>query len=987
MKRRVGVAIAVGLVLLVVAVALWRGRGAGRSSTASGAAPRAAGAAATVLAARSTPDPRALPRASISGAIRDDAGAPIAHARVCASAISWQLPDALTRAPACSDSDEQGRYRIANLLAADYTVHAAAPHFVPSQFAPTPRTMRGEFPLAAGEARSGVDLVLRRGGVEITGVVLDISGGPIARAQVRATARLSRLGVAIDCDDEGRFSMWVARGAVGITATADGYAPGSQSGSAPGRFEIRLTPASSLAGTVVDAATDQPVPGARVSVWRVAERGGYYDQNSSDYTDADGKFRIEPLEPGRFLTTATTERGYGRSNGSTLVGLGQHVDGVVVRLFPAHRVAGQIVAAGNRAPCRNGYVLLRDRLHERSATLRQAHDGQLSADGVVPGTYEVTVGCEHYRVRAHYDQITVADTDVTGLTWEVDAGARIRGKLRTHSGEPVEGAQLWTQRTDPGARDSGGTAFDTSQPDGSYELAGLASGTFQIMVRTERGVPPRDGYPVEVAAGADLQRDLALDDGGSVTGSVVDATGKPVPDVAVTARPQSRGFAFGDNRATTSLDGSFAIDTLPPGEYRVVATHGDDTLRKPGTSDDQKQGERVTVRAGETATVRLVVDTATGEITGSVIDGAGHAVPDAFIASSRESDAAGARSSNVSLMRLGVWGESQPQLTAPDGSFRITGLAPGKYTLRAYRRGGGEGFAEHIAVGATAQLQIKATGSIEGTVRRDGSPPRDLQLSLSDRRTGYERNEMFYQSQGHFRIADVPAGHFDLAAIGDGTRGTATIDLGDGEAKTGVDIALEPLVTLTGRLVDQVSQQPVPAIHVYARAAQGGGTSFALRPDNTNITDDAGRFSVQNVPTGKVAIRGVPNSASTSEYAMFQIVRSVSGTGTVDVGDIPMLKQRVKSGEPVGELGLRFAAPPDDVPMDQLVRKVSWIDPAGPAARSELRVGDVLTSVDGVDITGGNAQLFYTLIRAAPGTRLALGTQRGITATVVLAAP
>src|SRR5262245_46897345 len=101
MKRRAGIAIAVGLVLLVVAVSLLRGRGAGRSSTASGAAPRAAGAAAPVLAARATPDPRAQPRGSISGAIRDDAGAPIAHARVCASARSWQLPDALTRTPAC----------------------------------------------------------------------------------------------------------------------------------------------------------------------------------------------------------------------------------------------------------------------------------------------------------------------------------------------------------------------------------------------------------------------------------------------------------------------------------------------------------------------------------------------------------------------------------------------------------------------------------------------------------------------------------------------------------------------------------------------------------------------------------------------------------------------------------------------------------------------------------------------------------------------
>src|SRR5262249_55543389 len=122
---------------------------------------------------------------------------------------------------------------------------------------------------------------------------------------------------------------------------------------------------------------------------------------------------------------------------------------------------------------------------------------------------------------------------------------------------------------------------------------------------------------------------------------------------------------------------------------------------------------RTTVRAAETATVRIVVDAATGEITGSVIDGAGQPVPDAFLASSRESDIPGARSSNVSLMRLTWSGEAQPQLTATDGRFRITGLARGKYTLRAYRRGGGEAFAEHVAVGATAQLQIKPTGSIE----------------------------------------------------------------------------------------------------------------------------------------------------------------------------------------------------------------------------------------------------------------------------------
>jgi protocatechuate 3,4-dioxygenase beta subunit len=987
MKRRVGVAIAVGLGLLVIAVWLMRGGGgATRSATPATGPGRPAAAAAAAVAGRAATDPRGQPRASIHGTIRDEAGAPIAHARVCASATSWRLPDTLTRAPACSDSDEQGRYRLGNLLAADYAVHAAAPHFVPAVFAPTPGSSQPEFPLAAGEARTGVDLVLRRGGVEITGVVLDISGGPIAHAQVRAATRSGRLGVAIDCDDQGRFSMWVARGALAVTASADGYAPGSQEGSAPGHVEIRLTPAASLAGTVVDAATDQPVAGARVTVFNVRE-GGWYDPAGSDDTDADGKFRIEPLEPGRFLANAITARGYGRSSGSTLVGLGQHVDGVVVRMFPAHRVAGQIVAGGDRAPCPNGYVLLRDRLHERTAILRREPGGQLAADGVVPGTYDVTVGCEHHRARDHYDQVTVASDDITGLTWEVEAGARIHGMLRTRSGEPVEGAQLWAQRTS-GGPEGGGAAFDTSRPDGSYELAGLAAGSFQVSVQSDRGVPPRGGYSVDVAAGANIERDLVLDDGGSVSGTVVDATGTPIPDITVTARPLSRGFSFGPSGAVTGGDGSFAIDALAPGEYRLVAMRGDEVLRKPGTSDDHEQGERATVRPAQVATVRLVIDAGNGKITGTVIDGTGQPVPDAFLASSRESDAAGGRSSSVAGTRHAWWGESRPVLTASDGSFVLTGLAPGKYTVRAYRKGGGEAVAEHVAIGATARLQIKSTGSIEGTVRRDGSPPRDLQLSLHDGRTGYARSEIFYQGEGHFRIADLPAGHFELAATGDGTRGSATIDLGEGEAKTGVAIALEPLITLTGRLVDRASQQPVPGVQMFASAAQGGsGMAFLLGPDTSNTSDASGRFTIRNAPTGKVEIRGVPVNWTIGEYAMFQVVRSVQGTGTVDLGDIPVLKQRIKNGEPIGSLGVRFAELPLDAPLDQAIHKISWIDPAGPAAHSELRVGDIIVSVDGLDVTGGDSQLFSTLIRAAPGTRLALGTQRGPTVPIVLAAP
>jgi protocatechuate 3,4-dioxygenase beta subunit len=921
MKRRVAAAVAVVLALLLVV--LWRMHAGGTAKPATAAS--VAGQRTTLPAGakpRDTADPRTMPRGSISGMIRDEAGAPIAHARVCASASSQELPSALTRVPTCIDSDDQGRYRAGNLLATSYTVSAAAPRFIPAEFRPAGTTRR-ELPLAAGENKTGIDLVLRKGGVEITGVVLDISGGPIAHAQVRAASRQSRLGVVVDTDDQGRFAMWVARGPVAVEASADGYADGDRQGSAPGRFEILLTPEGSLAGTVVDAASDQPIAGARVTAWGLAS-ASYYDMSGSDVSDGDGKFRVEHLPPGRFLTTATHEHGYGRSDGSTQVGVGQHVDGLVVRVFPARHIEGRVVIAGDRTPCPRPYVVLTDRVRNRTAVLRGDTD-PLVANGVVPGTYDVTVNCERYRVRDHYDPVIVADRDVTGLVWEVDAGARIHGKLTTRSGDPVDGARLVAQRVSGAARDRASQAYDVTRPDGSYELAGVAPGTYRITAITERGISPEDGFTVEVADRGDAERDLVLDDGGSMTGTVVDTTGKPVPDVSVTAMPVARNLAFGPDRATTGADGGFAIDTLRAGAYRLTARRGNEVLRRPGISEEQPQGERVTVRAGQTATVRLVVDAASGAISGSVVDSAGKPVPDAFIAASRESEAAGARSSNVLGTRIDWWGDDRPVLTSPDGSFQVTGLAPGKYTLRAYRKGGGEAFAEHVAVGGTARLQIKPTASLEGTVRRDaGPPPRDLQLSLRNAQTGFERTESFYQTQGRFRVADLPAGHFEITARGDGGLGSVTIDLGEGEARTGVDIKLAPLVSMTGRIVDLATHKPVPGIMVFA-ASMNAGMAFAPDDDPARVSDEAGRFSIANAPVGTVAIRGFPKDWQGSDYDAFRIVRTVdAGGGTsVDIGDIGIVKQRIKKGDPIGVLGIRYAAPAPDAPPDGRVYQVS----------------------------------------------------------------
>jgi protocatechuate 3,4-dioxygenase beta subunit len=971
MKRRLSAV--VGVAIAVVLIALWWSRrdGASSSPASDHAAERGAGVSPAGMAPWS--DPRTLPRGSISGTVRDDAKSPIARAQVCTNAVGSALPSAITSTLRCVFADEQGRYQIGDLIAADYLVHASARGFRPGAFHPTTGADH-DFALAAGEARTGVDVELRRGGGEVSGVVLDASGGPIARAEIReATRGSTHAGAAVESDEQGRFSLWTDRGQVTLEASADGYVPARRSGRAPGTFEILMLPESSLAGSVVDAATEQPVAGARVDV----EVGRYEDKPAArDITDAQGKFRLEHLAPGRYTVAARAERGYGRSAGSLLVGLGQHVDGAVIRLFPAHRVAGKVVIASSGKGCTDARVSLQGRVQGPTIALRRLPDGQRLADGVVSGTYTVSVRCAGYAARDSYDSIVVGDRDITGVVWEVDDGARIRGKVLTRSGAPIEDVVLRAQSIDP-ARRRTAWASARSKADGSFELRGLHEGLHRITLISELGAAPREGFEVTVAPLATVERDFVLDDGGTLVGDVVDDAGGAVPDVDVVVVDTKGSNA---TSVTSNADGAFAFEALSPGDYRVRVSSA-----MPRTPADPRP-TTVTVRAGQITKVKLTVESRRGAITGTVVDAANQPVPDAFLSWARESDGP-ERRAEAARTREDWQPDARPVLTAPDGSFRLTGLIDGSYTLRAHRKGGGEAIAEHVATGTTAKLQIKPTGSIAGTViRKGGPPPRDLRVTLQDTRTGLSRSESFFMTEGRFTVTDLPAGQLGMVVDGDGSQSALTVDLREGEARTGVDVELIPLVTVTGRLVEHGTQKPVPGYQIIASPVRGAGRSDAIFVDDetANISDEAGRFTLRGVATGANVLRGVPRDGMSRDRSMLNTVRTISGTGTVDIGDVALIRSRVKSGEPIGVLGLQLE-PPMQQTVEQRELKISAIDPAGPAAGTGLQVGDVITTCDGVDVTGEGAVNWWRLTTAPPGTRLTLGTRRGITATIVLA--
>ena len=413
-----------------------------------------------------------------------------------------------------------------------------------------------------------------------------------------------------------------------------------------------------------------------------------------------------------------------------------------------------------------------------------------------------------------------------------------------------------------------------------------------------------------------------------------------------------------------------------------------DQLRKPGTTDDAKQGERATVKANQVTTVKLVVESQSGTIKGTVVDAEGKPVPDAYVSAARESDAAGAQKTNVQETRWS-WDE-RPNLTSPEGAFTIGKLSPGSYTVRAYRKGGGEAVAEHVAVGSTAKLQIKATGSIAGIVKRAGGPvPDELEIEVTDLKTGFSRTEKYFKTGGQFTVRDLPRGHFTVHAQVDGGQKEVDVDLAEGENKAGVVLELDALVNLTGRVVELGTTKPVPGMRMMASLATGGGGFVINVGDEVqeNVSDEAGKFTIKNAPRGKVMLRGFPKDFQDSDYSFTTAVKTVDGTGTVDVGDITVVKKRIKKGEVPGELGVRFVEQAPDTAPDKREYKVSYIDPDGPAAKTELKVGDVVTTIDGSDVTGANAMTAWTLMRAPAGTVLTLGLARGATVKVTLAAP
>jgi len=949
--------------------------------------------------ASARPDLTLAPKAAIAGTVRDPEGNPIAKAQVCVWLSSAELDGLPPGVPRCATSEADGHYRLEGLLPIRVTVNAQARGFLSQEWFAHRETHREtQLQLIANQTRERVDFVLRPGGVEVAGVVRDISGGVIEGAFVwSSSGGMEEMGrSAAVTDGEGRFTLWSEAGRITIAAQADGYANNERYTAAPGpTTEIFLTPESVIAGRVVMAGTGEPVSGVAIQATSEAFGGGALSARSDDA----GAFRIAKLEPGIYTLGARGDELYGEGPELVHLGLAETAEGLVIELHPAFMVSGQITlaagAGGQARPCAQGWVRLKDRSDKRNSIFARAHtDGEIELRSVLPGTYEVEVGCDSMVPEPEYPEVVITKANATGLVWEVREGLTIAGVIVDALGSPVVGVNVFASMqpdpNDPRKQFTRGYS-DPSANDGSFRATGLLPGTYQAWVfGTDRSVES-DKVEVVLEPGVDVNDvRIELPGVGTITGVVQDADGQPVANVTIGARPTERR----SNAAGVSQDdGRFTIEHVPPGAVRVLAMGGTTMFRAPGTSDDDEQGTLVQVEAGQTTEVTIVVESRKAVIRGQVLDEQGSPVADAFISHQRMSDSAKANEGRgKSQLRWGFG--SQPVLTDPDGRFVIGDLTEdATYVVGAFRKGGGEAVEDTIAPGDDVVLTIVETGEIAGVVvvGKGGPAPERFKLTLRNEAEGLSRNDELFRSAGKFRMKELPPGTYVLVV--DSPAGAARvegIELATGEIKEELVVSLSPRVTVRGRVIDLDSREPIAGMSVTI-GPRGTSMSFGGedRGDRPHISDAQGRFEVAEALTGKVMLAVMPRSmGADNPYTWLWLPFLIpEADEVVEIGDIELIANRTKRDQTPGDIGFAIKDAALGAEPEAFVATIALVRPGGPAEGSGLVVGDQINTVNGHDVSGTNSFRFGRLTKVLPGDAFELGLADGRTVTITAGPP
>lgn len=457
--------------------------------------------------------------------------------------------------------------------------------------------------------------------------------GMVFRFASRAGTRLGGVGERHTVkSDDGSFVLEdVTAGTWSVVVEAKGYQSARaggvvvEDGGTKSGVEVKASPGVVLKGHVTDATSSRAVPNASITVQAAGGAagpmmmlGGALGENDVT-TDADGRFQIEDLAPGK-QTINVKHPDYSdlsetvdvKDNTGTVelhVTAGGAVGGVVVSEShqPLSGVDVSLAAAGDA-----GFSRMMG-LGGGQATVTDSA-GHFRFDHLTAGRYSVTASVRN-KASTPQDVVLQAGESKDNLALSVSAGSTVQG---TVTGVP----DAWKNGMTVTA--SGPEAYFASMRTGAdarFQFTGVPAGTINLratggdFISSSRSagkqVTTSDAQPI-------LETEITFDSGFTLAGRVT-KSGQPLSGATVFATLQGGGGRQSSSRSDDS--GAYRLEGLVEGTYTVNAMSD---LMGSGSS------KRETVTLSQDQTLDLVFPTA--KIGGSVVDAAGKApLPDAAV--------------------------------------------------------------------------------------------------------------------------------------------------------------------------------------------------------------------------------------------------------------------------------------------------------------------------------------------------------------------
>jgi uncharacterized GH25 family protein len=596
---------------------------------------------------------------------------------------------------------------------------------------------------------------------------------------------------------------------------------------------VRLAPASTLTGRVLDSKTKMPVAGTIVRV--VQRRAAGSDAPFAAETDAKGAYSIVVPAGTHSLIAAHPSYDGGMADAAVTAGQSSSRDFSFAQLA---RVSGSVVDE-ERRPVAAALVTSEDAGDPMSGgfgRIMRMDEGVFSGPD---GRFSTRVqGDRPLAMKAAKRGLPVTKSDPlrlaagerkTGVVLTIPNGLTVKGRVSDAQGNPISGVSVSAAQNESASgmvfrSVIGGASREEdlvqTASDGSFTMQ-LKEGAYDFTFRRE-GYAPKTvrGQSVTPAAGTTVEATLEV--ASDISGRVVRG-GAGIEGVRVMAMiPDASGSS-----AVTGADGSFSISGLPAGSLSVMFRKEDEFIQEMRTFSAPSRDVLVEVSAG-------------GRISGRVIDKATNKPLTVFRAGVSRSG--GGMMVSPPLLR---------EFTAEDGSFTLENVPAGAMTVVA----SAPGYANarvNVTVEAGKTLSdidvpldagVRLTGRVTSS---SGAPVSDVSVRLipavgGGMLRGTDLPTATTDANGEYTLEALPAGEETISFLH--SRYVATnreVTLKGRETR--LDVQLSSGTRVTGTVVTEAGA-PVPDARVEAMAS-GTPTEFAR-------TNANGQFELESVMPGR----------------------------------------------------------------------------------------------------------------------------------------